>query len=231
MVDYEFIKSFSDLRQVAVVLILWMDQNTHTTESLVEQFGNEAKIAIAGLIDQGRLFVDEKGFLVLNNKPELTPIEQQVEAFRKAYPGTKPGLGKFMEILKKKKKWKDIVPQLMPALARELKHRIWLEQNNKFCPDMAMLTTWINQDRYTWEYDTPDNVPSDDSLYGRYLSARTEKYPSCQSLSETQFNEWVDRKGIFSKVAQKVPYERQKEWFWSNHSKNTYQTMKEDLEQ
>lgn len=92
---------------------------------------------------------------------ELTKLEKEFDRFRQAYPGSKRGLAVEFGNFKKKypKKWKEIIPLLMPALERLLAHHRAAEEANKagakiFIPSFAYLSTWINNAR--WEEEFPE---------------------------------------------------------------------------
>ena len=78
------------------------------------------------------------------------------EAFRKAYNGTKRGFKVEFDNFKKKHQqdWKEIVPLLMPALERMEASRAEAAAKGQFVPQYAMLQTWLNQSRWTMEYET-----------------------------------------------------------------------------
>lgn len=77
------------------------------------------------------------------------------ESFRKAYKGTKRGFNVEFENFKKKHQsdWKEIVPKLMPALENMEAWRKEQQQAGQFVPPYAMLQTWLNQQRWTTEYE------------------------------------------------------------------------------
>ena len=81
-------------------------------------------------------------------------LEAAFEVFRKAYPGTKRGYKIEFENLKKKypKSWREIVPLLLPAIEREIKHHEDATAGGMFVPAYAHLATWINQARWTSEF-------------------------------------------------------------------------------
>lgn len=92
-----------------------------------------------------------------NTSPEQpSQLEKDFEDFRKLYPGTKRGLKTEIENLKKKypKTWREIIPQLMPALKRLLAHHEAAKAAGQFTPHFANLATWINNAR--WEEEFPD---------------------------------------------------------------------------
>ena len=76
------------------------------------------------------------------------------EAFRKAYPGTRRGADVEWENFSRKNFPED-APLLMPALLREKAHKEECSRVGAFCPPWANLATWINQRRWTQEFETP----------------------------------------------------------------------------
>lgn len=90
---------------------------------------------------------------------ELSKLEAEFERFRALYPGNKRGTAIEFGNLKKKypKKWREIVPLLVPAVERLLAyHKAANEAKAKgaqiFLPNFAYLQTWINNARWTDEY-------------------------------------------------------------------------------
>lgn len=90
---------------------------------------------------------------------EQTKLEAEFERFRALYPGNKRGAAIEFGNLKKKypKKWREIVPLLVPAVERLLAYHKAATEANKagaqiFLPHFAYLQTWINNARWTDEY-------------------------------------------------------------------------------
>ena len=82
-----------------------------------------------------------------------TDLEQQFDAFRKRYPGTKRGFKIEFDNFKKKnpKTWREIIPLLAPALDRLIE---WHERRTaagQFAPNYKNLATWLNQQCWTEE--------------------------------------------------------------------------------
>lgn len=85
-----------------------------------------------------------------------TPLSdiQVFDAFRYAYPGIKRGLEtEFNHFKKKNPNWKEILPQLMPALANQKTWRPEMTSVGMFVPDWRWLKTWIHQ--RGWEDQKP----------------------------------------------------------------------------
>lgn len=81
------------------------------------------------------------------------------EDFRKAYQGTKRGLDvEFKNFKSKNKDYADVVHLLLPSFNRELMHRKRLEERNEFVPPFANLSTWINQKRWTQEFEQVQDI-------------------------------------------------------------------------
>ena len=85
---------------------------------------------------------------------EISEVELAFESFRKAYPGSKRGHDVEFQNFKKKnpKTWREIVPLLMPALERMTAYRAAAKAAGEFVPQVANLSTWLNQSRWTTEY-------------------------------------------------------------------------------
>ena len=90
---------------------------------------------------------------------EQTKLEAEFERFRALYPGNKRGAAIEFGNLKKKypKKWREIVPLLVPAVEKLLAYHKAATEANKagaqiFLPHFAYLQTWINNARWTDEY-------------------------------------------------------------------------------
>lgn len=82
-----------------------------------------------------------------------TDLEQQFDAFRKSYPGTKRGFKAEFDNFKRKnpKTWREIIPLLAPALERLID---WHERSiaaGQFTPNYKNLATWLNQQCWTEE--------------------------------------------------------------------------------
>lgn len=78
----------------------------------------------------------------------------EFEAFRKAYPGTRRGADVEWKAFCAKASPEDVA-LLMPALLREKAHKEECARVGAFCPPWANLATWINQRRWTQEFETP----------------------------------------------------------------------------
>lgn len=92
-------------------------------------------------------------------KGDLSDFERQFEAFRQLYPGSKRGLKVEFANLRKKypQKWREIVPQLVPAVGRLLAYRRAVTEANGrgariFLPNLANLSTWISNARWQDEF-------------------------------------------------------------------------------
>lgn len=113
---------------------------------------------------------------------DLTKLEKEFERFRQAYPGSKRGLSVEFGNFKKKypKKWKEIIPLLMPAVERLLAHHKAAQEANKqgarvFVPNFAYLATWINQAR--WEEEFPE-IPIPGATPAPTVKKESENEPS-----------------------------------------------------
>lgn len=91
-------------------------------------------------------------------------LEAQFDIFRKAYKGTKRGLKVELDNFKKKNdNWREIVPLLMPALAREIAWREQAQAAGQFVPQWAYLQTWLNQHRWESEFESVDTHSGDNA--------------------------------------------------------------------
>lgn len=102
---------------------------------------------------------NQKDFEINQNREDDLELEAEFERFRALYPGNKRGTAIEFGNLKKKypKKWREIVPLLVPAVERLLAyHKAANEAKAKgaqiFLPNFAYLQTWINNARWTDEY-------------------------------------------------------------------------------
>ena len=87
---------------------------------------------------------------------KLTAAEITFERFRRAFGGNKRGLdSEFKNFVRKHKDWKAALPLLMPALEKERAWRQRCADIGAFCPEWAMLSTWINQRRWEQELAEP----------------------------------------------------------------------------
>jgi DNA replication protein DnaD len=96
--------------------------------------------------------------IVINNsicQKSDSELEEMFEEFRKAYPGTKRGHAVEFENFKKKnqKTWRETVLLLMPSLTRLLAWRKQASDAGRFVPQYANLSTYINQSRWTCEFE------------------------------------------------------------------------------
>ena len=86
---------------------------------------------------------------------KLTADEEKFIAFREAFPGTRRTWTTEFARLKKHRDWKAVIPLLMPALDKEKAWRQRCADIGAFCPEWAMLSTWINQRRWEQELAEP----------------------------------------------------------------------------
>lgn len=100
-----------------------------------------------------------------NAAPTAKELEAMFETFRKAYKGTKRGFKVEFDNLKKKHQsdWREVIPKLMPALENMEAWRAQQQQAGKFVPPYAMLQTWLNQQRWTTEYELTSKGNGEDN--------------------------------------------------------------------
>jgi hypothetical protein len=83
-------------------------------------------------------------------------IEEQFEIFRQGYPGTKNGHDvEFLNLTKKHKDWREIVPILFDRINYQMVCRAEKEIAGGFIPEWKNLKTWINQ--RCWEEEIAIN--------------------------------------------------------------------------
>lgn len=86
---------------------------------------------------------------------KVTADEETFITFREAFPGTRRTWTTEFARLKKHRDWKAAIPLLMPALDKEKAWRQRCADIGAFCPEWAMLSTWINQRRWEQELAEP----------------------------------------------------------------------------
>ena len=83
-------------------------------------------------------------------------LKEVFEIFRTNYPGTKKGTDiEFINLTKKHKDWRDVVPNLYDALAYQMNCREQKRTSGGFVPEWKNLSTWINQ--RCWEEEIATN--------------------------------------------------------------------------
>lgn len=133
------------------------EPNTDQQQVLGKQMGKQMGTYQYSIFNQD-IIIEKK-----NKKESTEPnvayttseLEQLFEDFRKAYKGTKRGFKVEFDNFKRKHQndWREIVPQLMPALERMEAWRAQQKAAGTFVPQYAMLQTWLNQSRWTTEYE------------------------------------------------------------------------------
>ena len=133
------------------------EPNTDQQQVLGKQMGKQMGTYQYSIFNQD--IITEKKNKKESTEPNVayttSELEQLFEDFRKAYKGTKRGFKVEFGYFKKKHQqdWKEIVPQLMPALERMEAWRAQQQAAGMFVPQYAMLQTWLNQSRWTTEYE------------------------------------------------------------------------------
>src|SRR5574344_801075 len=116
---------------------------------------------------------------------KLTPAELTFERFRRAFGGNKRGLdSEFKNFVRRNKDWQSVLPSLMPSLEREKEWRRRCADIGAFCPEWAMLSTWINQRR--WEQELAE--PSAPAVQKTARQLENEK-------NERETAEWIQSLG------------------------------------
>ncbi len=91
--------------------------------------------------------------------PQKSELELQFDEVRKLYPGTHKGFDYEWENFLKKhgKRKREIVPLLLPALAKFCRHHSERKTEKQYIPHF---TKWINNQGWTEEYPTVDFSPN-----------------------------------------------------------------------
>ncbi|MFA5423556.1 MAG: hypothetical protein WC374_06820 [Phycisphaerae bacterium] len=88
----------------------------------------------------------------LREKSEEIIEEEIFNLFRLKYPGTKRGNKvEFGYFCAKIKNWREVLPLLLPALEKQIRHREFLKSQNAFIPQWKNLKTWIYNQCWTEE--------------------------------------------------------------------------------
>jgi len=96
-------------------------------------------------------------------------IEQAFDTARKSYPGTKRGLSvEWVDFRRKHKNWREVVPLLAPAIARQVAQRKALVVRKEFVPEWKHFRTWLSQSCWGEELAKPAPVGgSGESVFER----------------------------------------------------------------
>jgi hypothetical protein len=84
-------------------------------------------------------------------------ININFDEFRKAFPGTKRGLGTEIENFLKKNN-EETIKLLLPALEREKQYRAKCTALKQFVPPWKNLSTWINSKSWETEYTETSQI-------------------------------------------------------------------------
>lgn len=139
-----------------------------------------------------------------------SPLKNEFDAFRVAYPGTKRGLDVEFEYFKKvTKNWKEIVPILKPKLQYQINARKLRESKKLFVPEWKNLSTWINNKCWEEELVIQGNAGFSDGpkqyTYNEILKMVNENGPDV----------WKSYQAI------KIPGKEQKVWMHINDIKES----------
>src|SRR5574344_733380 len=116
---------------------------------------------------------------------KLTAATIRSERFLRAFGGNKRGLdSEFKNFVRRNKDWQSVLPSLMPSLEREKEWRRRCADIGAFCPEWAMLSTWINQRR--WEQELAE--PSAPAVQKTARQLENEK-------NERETAEWIQSLG------------------------------------
>lgn len=196
---------------------------------------------VENLVDCGFATVDETTVYFIEG--DVTALKAEFDRFRKAYAGIKSGLDvEFDWFRKKNKKWRSIVPHLMPNYERQVAERAALkaviDQKEKafdkthglFLPPWLNLKTYSNQQGWTKiYYQVPVVAPaaptrSLNDAYNQYLfwgaGKSKEILPTdiyAKLLQEPEFLEWTSKSGLFSGIEFDLSQGARKKFFEDTH--------------
>lgn len=123
-----------------------------------------------------------------------TPTEI-IGVFQKAlekYPGTKRLVGtEFDNFAKQHRDWAEILPKLLPAIERQIKHRQYLAGNGSFVPPWKNFQKWINERCWEEHYPAADAAEEPDVCFrcGKPANITLNRQPWCSSDCERRFEQ------------------------------------------
>ena len=214
--------SFDKLSHIGVALLLWIEDQPIQYDHLVAKFGEEAKVAIAEMMDSDRIIITPDG-ISLNKQAEMTPTEAAFEAARKFYPGTKGGFKTtFAKMKTKHKDWKMCLHKLIPAIEREIKAKEAQRNSGKHCPDWQHFETWINNRGWEKTFDVEvQTTTTNSTVYARYLERKQQICPNAAALPLEDVHAWVNMAGIFSGLEKHITMQALTDRIWAAHGQNT----------
>lgn len=199
------------LRHIGMVEEHGLDQ-LQALAFLITQ-GGSAKVSeihssgLNTLTAYGAVEVDgDLAVVVTDKKFGQTPLEIEFGIFVRGYAGKHRSPETEFELLKRKHKdWREVIPKLRTAHRQEQAEHARLIAQSKFCPEFAMLQTWINQRR--WESYDVDVMPEPvlSPLYEPYLAWFKDTMPSGLSpMTQEQFLQWKNMEGPFRNLSQLI---------------------------
>ena len=117
---------------------------------------SEAKATLEPPFSDPQALKERKEKEIKGNESKVNEIKTELEIafenFRKIYKGDKRGFRTEFDLFTKKHvDWEDVCPQLKEIYERQLAHREFLKSQNKFVPEHANLSTYLNQRRWETE--------------------------------------------------------------------------------
>lgn len=126
-------------------------------------------------VDNNNISSNEDNKIIKSQNSEFSRLEEEFEAFRKAYPGRKRGHDTEFEAFKRKhKNWTEIVPLLMPALQRLIAYNKASQAAGQWVANFANLSTWLFQAR--WEEELPTITTQVSSIIEQPKTATAQDY-------------------------------------------------------
>ncbi len=137
----------------------YMRENRHNVTKSSGKFQELPEVPLSVSKSVSQLTSNSRKQETLFVSGETNILMDQFEAARKLYPGTKRGLQTEWANFKAKhgRMAAQIVPLLVPAIERWVKHRKWAStQPGAFLPEWKNFKTWINGSH--WEDETPKEI-------------------------------------------------------------------------
>lgn len=197
---------------------------------------------VENLVDCGFASADEEKVYFLEG--DISGLKAEFNRFRVAYPGMKDGEDVMFNYFRKKnKKWRSIIPRLMPNLERQIAERTTLkaiiDQKEKafdrahglHLPSWLNLKTYLGNEGWTRQYyeapapkEPQRSLHSMNDAYNKYRFWAMAQSPDIlpseidpKILSESQFMEWVEKAGAFAGIEFDLSIGARKQFFDMSH--------------
>lgn len=177
---------------------------------------------IASLVDDGVLLI-EGGVIAIARPSQrgfgATPLEREFAAFHTIFAGKKRGAEtEFQNFIKKNPDWRTVVPSLRPAHAVEQREHARKSAAGLFCPEYAMMQTWLNQRRWeSFNIEVPELAES--PAMAAYRAKVVERFgaSAVPPLSQEQLALWTGGTGPFAGASRRIPENALIADFWNAH--------------